>query len=133
MKYCADTWFILEVFEGVPKAINLINETRTSTSSVIIPIIVYSEAIKKLMQKGFSDKVIEEFFFGLELSKKINFIVPYKEIAKEAVKISLTNNLPLIDSFVAATSKLMECDILLAKDSDYKILEKKKYLKIMNW
>jgi predicted nucleic acid-binding protein len=54
-------------------------------------------------------------------------------IAKEAAKISVSYEIPAIDSMVAATSKLLECDRLLSDDSHLKKLDGKKYIKIESW
>ncbi len=133
MKYCADTWFILEVLNKNQNGMRLFNESKTGNNRIIVPIVVYAESIKKSMQLGLPINQVSDFFETAKILGKIFIYSPNEETAKEAAKISLTNNLALIDSFVAATSKLMGCDILLAKDNDYKILEKKKYLKVMNW
>lgn len=47
--------------------------------------------------------------------------------------ISIHSAVPLIDSLVAATAKLAGCHLLLAADSDYGLLEKKKYVKVQSW
>ena len=133
MKYCSDTWFILELFEKDSKAISLLNEIRYGKSFLIIPITVFTESIKKLLQKGISQADVDEFFAAVESSNKIEFLFLDKIVAKTAAKISLTHNLSLMDSFVVASFKLSNCDFILASDSDYFPLVKNKYIKIYSW
>ena len=133
MKYCADTWFILNLFEKDIKSINILQEIKYGKANLVIPIVVYAEAIKKLLQKGISKEYINQFFSGVESSNKIKFSLIEKTIAIEAAKISLSYNLPLIDSFIAATCKLMDCDALLSGDEHYKSLIKRKYIKVYSW
>ena len=133
MKYCADTWFLLNAFSKDTKALVLIEETKRDKTRILVPVVVFAETIKKLMQRGATKEVINTFFAGIESSDKIELIVADKSIAKEAAQISLTCNVPMIDSFVAATCRLYDCDALLSADSDYQLLIKKKYLKVMSW
>lgn len=130
MKYCADTWFILQAFDKNSAAILLIEETRTEKTRIIIPIIVFVESHKKLLERGVPLEKIELFFAGVEASEKIELVTLDKAIGREAARISLSFHVPLIDSLVAATAKMTGCDVLLAKDSDYNLLVKRKYLKI---
>ncbi len=133
MKYCADTWFILQAFAKNPKAISLLEETKIGKARIIIPIIVFTESHKKLMQRGIPQELIDDFFEGAETSQKIELVLIDKAIAKEAARISYSYSVPLIDSLVAATSKLTGCNILLAGDSDYDLLVKRKYVKMQSW
>ncbi len=133
MKYCADTWFILKLFKKDSKALSIFDDAKYGKARILIPITVYAETRKKLMQEGCSSAVIEQFFGGAEISNKICLILADKQIAEEASKISFSYSVPLIDSFVAATYKLTGCEILLANDSDYDILAKKKYIKVQSW
>ncbi len=133
MKYCADTWFMLEAFGKNPHALQLMQGTVTGKERVIIPIIVFVEATKKLLQRGISQNFIDEFFSTVEASEKVELFPLDKAIGQEAARISLSFHVPLIDSLVAATAKLTECDVLLGKDDDYQLLAKAKYLKIRNW
>lgn len=133
MKYCADTWFIIEAFDKSVEAINIIQEVRTGKGRIVIPIIVLAESTKKLMQKGVPSKLITQFFDGVEASDKVELITVDRTIAVESAHLSLSFNLPLIDSLVAATSKLTGCDVLLSGDEHYRLLVKKKYLRVRSW
>ncbi|MEK6867316.1 MAG: PIN domain-containing protein [Nanoarchaeota archaeon] len=133
MNYCADTWFLLMLFAKDPQAISLIKETKEGKATIIIPIIVFAETTKKLMQKGVSLLIIDEFFAAVEASEKIEFAFLDKAIAQEAARVSLSFQVPLIDSLVAATARLSGCQILLSADSDYASLVKRKYVKVQSW
>jgi len=133
MKYCADTWFLLTAFGKEQKATTLVEETKKGKARIIIPVVVFAETIKKLMQRGASREIINMFFSGIESSEKIEIAIADKATAVEAAHISLAYNVPLIDSFVAATCRLTGCDVLLSADTDYKLLVKRKYLKVQSW
>ncbi len=57
----------------------------------------------------------------------------HARIAEEAAKVSRTFRVPLIDAFLAATAKVMDCHVLLSKDADFAILARRKYLKVRSW
>ena len=133
MRYCADTWFLLMAFARDSKAVALIEETKKGKVKIIIPVVVFAETVRKLMQRGASRAVIDMFFSGIESSEKIEITIADKAVAAEAAQISLSYNIPLIDSFVAATHLLMECDILLSADTDYALLVKRKHMKVQSW
>ncbi|GEM_PF-1262931 len=133
MKYCADTWFILGLFHEEAKNIAILNDVKEGKDYLIIPMVVYAEATKKLLQRGVSHDIIDLFWQGVEQSDKIQLVELNKQIAQEAARISLSYHVPMVDSFVATTAKITDCDILLASDSDYDILKKKKYLKVQSW
>lgn len=133
MRYCADTWFILSLFNRDVKSIQIIKETKEGKVYLILPVIVLAESTKKMLQKGVPQQTIDLFWGGIEASEKAKLIPIDKAIAKEAAKISLTYSLPMIDSLVAATANLTGCDVLFSGDSDYQLLAKKKYLKVQSW
>ena len=133
MRYCTDTWFVLNLFDIDPKSLAILEDTKRGKTQLIIPIITFAESTKKLLQKGIPQELIDLFLSGVEASEKIALVNLDKSIAREAARISLTFHVPLIDSCVAATAKIHACDILLAKDDDYDLLAKKKYLKIQSW
>lgn len=129
MRYCADTWFIIELFAKNPKAVQYIYEAKTGKTRILVPIIVFAEATKKLLQKGISQRLVDDFFSSVEASDKIELVLLDKAIAQEAARISLSFNVHLIDALVAATTKLTGCDALLSGDDDYTLLVKRNYLR----
>ncbi len=132
MRYCTDTWFILGLFHEEAKNITILNDVKEGKDYLIIPMVVYAEATKKLLQRGVSQDTLDLFWQGVEQSDKIKLVELNKPIAQEAAIISLSYAVPMVDSFVAATAKITNCDILLASDADYNLL-KKKYLQVQSW
>jgi len=133
MLYCADTWFILKLFEEDIKAIELLENTKYGKDKIIIPLVVFTEGTKKLLQKSVSQERIDLFFQEVEASQNIILVYPTKELATKTAHISLSFSLSIMDAFVATTAILMNCPILLSSDADYDILKKKKYLKVQSW
>ncbi len=133
MIYCADTWFVLALFSGDDKAVKLVEEADSGKTTILIPIIVYAESIRKLLSRGESMKKIEYFYEGIKECVRIKIVALELDIAEEAAKISYSNSLSLVDSIIAATTKLLWCNILLSQDTDYNVLVKKKYLKVSGW
>lgn len=133
MRYCADTWFLLLLSEKEHKSIDILRGVRVGKDELIIPAVVVAEVYRKLFEKGTSEQVIQTIFRELEMIDKVQFISIDKLIAIEAAKVSHTNNIPLIDSIVAATGKLLKCHFILGKDEDLQKLEKRKYIKLKFW
>jgi len=133
LKYCSDTWFLIKLYEKEEKAIEIIKEIRFGKGRLIIPAVVYTETGRKLMKRGVSLKDINAFFENLFNSNKIEFIVIDKSISDEVIKLCNSFNIAIMDSFIAASYKLFDCDFLLSGDSDYDLLVKHKYLKRKSW
>lgn len=133
MRYCADTWYILKLFERDEKSIKIFDEIRFEKSEMIIPILVVSESLKKLLQRGISEKILDSFFETMDRSERIEIIFFDKLIAKEGAKISLSYSIPLIDSLIIATSKLTDCNLVLTDDGHFKKLEMGKLIKTKSW
>lgn len=133
MIYCADSWFILMVFEKKEKSIQLLREVRTGKAKIIIPIIVFAEATKKLLQRGVRQTDIDFLWAKIEAVENVKLALMDKPIAGEAAKISLSFKLPLIDALIAATCKITGCHALLTGDQDYQLLVKQKYLDVVGW
>lgn len=133
MRYCSDTWFLLSLFARDKKAEAILEDSRNGKDEIIIPIVVFAEATKKLLQQGISQQKVSSFFEMVESSENVRLLYLDKINAGEAARLSLTYNVPLIDSFVAATCKLSNCDILLSADTDYRPLIKRGYLKAQSW
>lgn len=133
MNYSIDTGFVLALFSHHPGALQIFEDTRKGKTRLFISMIVYAESIKKLLQSGIKKSLVFEFFSNLETSDKIQLIVIDASVAREASLLSLTYALSLADSFIAATSKLFNCNALLTSDSDYIPLVKNGYLKTSRW
>ncbi|MAF34386.1 hypothetical protein CMO91_00915 [Candidatus Woesearchaeota archaeon] len=133
MRYCADTWFLLQAFSKHPKAIGLLAQVGDGKANILIPLTVVAETTKKLMQRAVPERAIEEFFQGVEASQGMSIVGIDRVLAREAAKISLSFSISLMDAFVASTAKLTGCKILLSQDSDFRLLAKKKYVKVQGW
>ena len=133
MKYCADTWFLLKIYAKDEKAKILFINIKQGAGSLVIPSIVLTETYKNLLQQGINLRQIDEFIDPLEVSFRIELISEDRNIAKEAAKISLSYNIPLVDSIIAATAKLTNCSLILSGDSDLRKLHKARYIKVLSW
>jgi len=133
MKYCVDTWFLLELFRNTEKASRIFKETIEGKNKLVIPTISILELIRLSIRTGEKLSKVESMLNELKISQKVQVIVLDETIAKEAAKVSVSYNISTVDSIIAATCKISECDKLLSKDDDLVGLAKKKYLKIENW
>jgi len=133
MKYCADTWFLLKLFNKDVRAKDIINDLRYGKARLTIPCSVIAETVRKLMQQGASQDIIDVFLEYIQPSEKIEVIEIDQLLAVEAAKISLTYGLAMMDAFVAVTCVLNGCNTLLSGDSDYDGMVKRKYLKTISW
>ncbi len=133
MIYCTDSWFIIAAFNKDEKGVQLLRETKGGKTRLVIPMVVFAEATKKLMQRGTPKEAIDLFWAGVEASEKVTLIPLDRPIAEEAAKISLSFKLPLIDALIAATCKLTGCNALLTGDQDYRFLVKHRYLDVVGW
>jgi len=133
MRYCADTWFLLELHRKNERAVNIFRETLEGKNRIIIPTVSALELMKISIRTGESLVKIDSMLNELKVTQKVQTIVLDEVIAKEAAKISVSYDVPTIDSIIAATCKLSECDKLLSNDSHLKTLDKKKYIKIEYW
>lgn len=133
MQYCADTWFLLALYDRDTRARTLFENLESRKSWLVVSAIAYAETTKKLFQRGVTESTVRAFWTLLENTKKVQIVPVNNEVGAEAAKISLTYHLSLMDACVAATGKVMYCDILLSGDSDFDLIAKKKYIKVMSW
>jgi predicted nucleic acid-binding protein len=133
MRYCADTWFLLLLSEKDSTAVDVLRGVISGKDELVIPMVTVSETYRKLFERGTSEKVIATIFNELELIDKVQFVPIDKLIATESGKVSFSYSVPLIDSIVAATGKLLKCHFILGKDEDLKKLQRKRYIKLKFW
>lgn len=133
MRYCADTWYILRLFGKDEEALKILDNTKYGKDVLVIPVIVVSESVKKLLQRGIPERLLDDFFASMDISDKIEVIFLDEAIAKEAAKISIRYSMPLVDSLIAATARLTKCHMLLTDDRHFRALGKKRYLKVKSW
>jgi len=133
MRYCADTWFLLELNKKDERAFKIFRDTVEGKSRIVIPTISLFELIRISIRTGESLIKIDSLLDELKVTQKVQLIVLDEIIAKEAAKVSVSYNVPAVDSIIAATAKFSGSEILLTKDEDLIKLSKKKYIKIENW
>lgn len=133
MRYCTDTWFLLELYRKSDKANDIFKGVLEGKNRIVIPTVSIMELVRVAIMKGEKISNIESLIKELKATQKVQVAVLDEEIAKEAAKISISYSVPSIDSIVAATHTTTDCDILLSKDDDLIVLSKKRYLKIENW
>jgi len=133
MKYCSDTWFLLELYNKSDEAMKIFEEVIEAKSKIIIPTISIMELLRIAITRGEKLDKIESLIKELKATQKVQVAVLDEQIAMEAAKISVSYSIPSIDSIIAATHAITNCDFLLAKDNHIMGLQKKKYLKIKNW
>ncbi len=124
---------MLELSESKAKALQIFKDAKEGKSHIIVPAVVIAETMKQLLHRGKKRAGVELFFDSIEQSEKIRIISVDKAIAMEGAVISLSYGVPLVDSLVAATAHIHQCDMLLAKDAHYTPFVKKKYIKLHNW
>jgi len=133
MKYCADTWFLIQLSKRSEKAERIIKETTTGKDHLIIPSITFSELTRKFLKSGKKMDVVLSFVESLEKNPKIQISNTTKEIVLESGKLSYTFNMPTVDSIIASTAEMMNCNAILSKDSHYVDFCKRNNIKLMNW
>ena len=132
MKYCVDTWFLIQISKDDEKAKNILRETG-GKEHLIIPSITFTELTRKLLRKGKKMDEISEIFRELEKNRKVQISHTTKELVLEAGKLGHTFSIPTIDSIIASTAKLMGCNMILSNDSDYTKFCKQNKIKLKNW
>lgn len=133
MKYCVDTWFLLELFKNTEKASRIFKDTITGKNILVVPTISILELIRLSIRAGEKLSKAESLLNELKISQKVQIIVLDETIAKEAARVSVSYGISTVDSIIVATYRISECDKLLSKDDDLIELSKKRYLKIENW
>ncbi len=133
MRYCVDTWFLIQLTKKNEKAEKIMRETVTGKTYLIIPSVTFTELTRKLLQRGKKIKIVLDFIEKLEKNKKVQISQTTKEIVVEAGKISFSFNIPTVDSIIASTAKMMECNAILSKDSHYENFCKTSKIKLKNW
>jgi predicted nucleic acid-binding protein len=130
MKYCVDTWFFVKLSEQDPTAMKLIKETKKN--SFVVPSVTILELTRSAIRKG-KLKNLNDLISSLMKGKNIKIIDCNIEIAQKAGEISASYNIPSIDSIIAATSIIHNCNKLLSEDSHYNKLHKNRLIKKYSW
>src|SRR3989338_2042775 len=84
MRYCADTWYLLALFDRDQHALRLFESLSRDKSFLFVSFIAYAETMRKLFQRGLSEKIIESFFTLIQNTGKVCFVAVDENIAREA-------------------------------------------------
>lgn len=133
MRYCADSWFLIALFQKDQKALSIIENAKLKKDWVFIPITALAETSKRLLQLGMAKEDILRFMDKTETSERVTLILFTKDIAWEAANIAHRYGIPLLDSFVAATAKTNNVDALISGDEHFLPLKKARYLSLLSW
>lgn len=131
MRYCADTWFLLQLFDRQERALKIVENVKYGKDSLVIPSVCVVEIYRELGKRGISQKNIDAYIDNLEVSRKIEFLPIDRNIAREAARISNSYSLPLVDAIIASTAKLL-CCVVLSADGHIRLLQKK-YVDVESW
>jgi predicted nucleic acid-binding protein len=132
MKYCADTWFFIELSKQEPKALKIINTLKKSKNILIVPSVVILELTRRAIRTG-TKKYVDDLINTMKSVKNILIAECDVDIAEKAGEISAVFNIPSIDSIIAATSIINKCNKLISDDSHFNKLKKSKLIKLVSW
>ena len=132
MKYCADTWFFIQIAIKHPKALDIWKEITEGKGRLVVSTIVVAETVKQLLMKN-KEKELEAFLEAFRSSEKIIVIDVNREIAEKAGRYSFSYKIPTTDGVILATAILTEHTNILSEDVHYRVAEKQKKIKRVFW
>jgi len=132
MKFCADTWFFIQLSKGHPKAVEILERIKRGKGRLVIPSVTILELTRLSIRTGKMDK-LEMVLHFIRRSIYIDVIDLGLNLAKEAGKLSASYGVPSIDAVVACTCISEKCGKVLTDDGHFDILEKQKILKKYSW
>ena len=132
MKYCADTWFFIELGKKEKKALGIIRSLGKHKNKIIVPVVVILELRRISIRSGKKD-ISDDLIKYLKLNKNIEFINCDLEVSIKAGEISANYNVPAIDSIIAAAAIVHKCHRLISKDNHFEKLQKNKLIKLLSW
>jgi len=132
MRYCADTWFFIQLANGHPKALEIWKEIKDGKGRLAVSTVVIAETIKQLLRKNLQ-KDLESLSNAFGTSEKITVVDVTNEIANEAGKFSYSQDMPIIDGIIQATAISMNYPNILTNDEHYKPAERQKLIKRVFW
>ena len=132
MRYCADTWFFIQLANNNPKALEIWQEIKDGKGRLAISTLVIAETIKQFLRKNMK-KDLESLSHAFTNSEKISVVDVTKEIAEMGGKFSYYHDMPIIDSIIQATAVTMNYTNILSSDEHYKIAERQKIIKRIFW
>jgi predicted nucleic acid-binding protein len=94
MKYCADTWFLLELYKNSEEAVRIFRSVLEAKNKIVIPTVSIMELLKVSIMKGEKLSKIESLVKELKATQKVQVVVLDEELAKGAAKISVNFSIP---------------------------------------
>lgn len=132
MRYCADTWFFVQLGKQDSHAIKLMEGFEKKRDTLIVPSIIVVELVRRAIRTG-KKAEIEAALMNLKAAQNVLIADCTFEVASKAGELSATYDLPSIDAIVAATTIIHKCHRLLSEDAHFDILQKQELLKKQSW
>ena len=132
MKYCADTWFFLQIANQHPKAVDVWKEIKEGKGRIVVSTVVIAETIKQLLRKNLN-KHIGSLSEAFRTSDKITVIDVTKEIAEDGGRYAYGQDMPTVDGIILSTAIKTDHRNVLSNDEHYKTAEKQKLVKRIFW
>ena len=111
----------LEYFSDGPNAKHYLPPL-DDTSSLIVPVITIYEVFKVVL-RGSSENEALQAVAAMQKGKIVELTA---NIAMNAARLSLQNNIPMADSIILATAQAYQC-VIWTQDSDFQNIEGVKY------
>ena len=103
MRYCADTWFFIELSKNERRALEIIRALGKHKNRIIIPAVVLLE-LRRISIRSGKKELSNDFIKSLELNKNFEIINCDLEVSIKAGEISANYNIPAIDSIIVASA-----------------------------
>jgi predicted nucleic acid-binding protein len=132
MKYCADTWFLIELGKSEPKATKIVKNLGKHKNSLIIPSVVILELTRFSIRNG-KKPILDELIKSIQWHQSIDIVDCDLKISKEAGELSANYNIPSVDSIIAATAIIHNCHRLISEDNHFQKLVKNRLIKLIKW
>ena len=132
MRYCADTWFFIELSKNERRALEIIRALGKHKNRIIIPAVVLLE-LRRISIRSGKKELSNDFIKSLELNKNFEIINCDLEVSIKAGEISANYNIPAIDSIIVASAIIHKCHRLISKDNHFKILQKNRLIRLLYW
>ncbi len=132
MKYCADTWFFVQLTNRHPKAVGIWEEIKSGEGRLVISTVVIAETVKELLKQALAAN-LDAFLHAFEVSEKIMVIDVTKEIASDGGKYAFSQNMTTVDGIIQATAIKTDYRNILSGNEHYKKAEKQGLIKRIFW
>ena len=111
----------LEYFSDGPNAKHYLPPLN-DLSSLIVPVITIFEVFKVILRESSENEALQ----AVAAMQKGKIVELTANIAINAAKLSLQNNIPMADSIIMATAQAYQC-VIWTQDSDFQNIEGVKY------